>query len=92
MRMDQPFILGFCQNVIFDMLFTIMFFIFSEKNKFLNLLSLVNHFVYLRFKYRSPILLLFQNRTLISKLGPYPEGIFHQIWDPSIALSCSILL
>ena len=34
------------------------------------------------------LLLLFQNKTLISKLEPYPKGIFHQIWDPSIALSC----
>ena len=26
MRMDHPFILGFCQNVSFDMVFTIIFF------------------------------------------------------------------
>ena len=30
MRMDHPFILGFCQNVNFDMVFTIIFSLFRE--------------------------------------------------------------
>ena len=30
MRMDHPFILGFCQNVTFDMVFTIIFLFFRE--------------------------------------------------------------
>ena len=34
MRMDHPFILGFCQNLIFDMVFTIFFRCFRK-----NLLS-----------------------------------------------------
>ena len=34
MRMDHPFILGFCQNVTFDMVFTIIFSLFGQ-----NLLS-----------------------------------------------------
>ena len=34
MRMDHPFILGFCQNVIFDMVFTMIFSLFGQ-----NLLS-----------------------------------------------------
>ena len=31
MRMDHPFILGFCQNVTFDMVFTICFPLFGKK-------------------------------------------------------------
>ena len=31
MRMDQPFILGFCQNVSFDSVFTIIFSLFGQK-------------------------------------------------------------
>ena len=30
MHMDHPFILGFCQNVTFDMVFTIMFSLFGK--------------------------------------------------------------
>ncbi len=30
MRMDHPFILGFCQNVTFDMVFTIIFSLFGQ--------------------------------------------------------------
>ena len=30
MRMDQPFILGFCQNLTFDMVFTIIFSFFRK--------------------------------------------------------------
>ena len=30
MRMDHPFILGFCQNVTFDMVFTIIFLFFGQ--------------------------------------------------------------
>ena len=36
MHMDHPFILGFCQNVTFDMVFTIIFQFFSENPTFLN--------------------------------------------------------
>ena len=30
MRMDHPFILGFCQNVTFDIVFTIIFALFGQ--------------------------------------------------------------
>ena len=30
MRMDHPFILGFCQNVTFDLVFTIIFSLFGQ--------------------------------------------------------------
>ena len=30
MRMDHPFILGFCQNVTFDIVFTIIFSLFGQ--------------------------------------------------------------
>ena len=30
MRMDHPFILGFCQNVTFDMVFTLIFSLFRK--------------------------------------------------------------
>ena len=36
MRMDHPFILGFCQDVSFYIVFTITFQFFSEKPTFLN--------------------------------------------------------
>ena len=76
MRMDHPFILGFCQNLTFDMVFTIIFHVFGEKTKFLNYC----HIIILCIsdsKMADPILLLllFQNRTLISKLEPYLKGI-----------------
>ena len=57
MRMDHPFILGFCQNVTFDIVFTIIFHFFG-KSHFLELLSYFNHFVYLRFKYRRPHIII----------------------------------
>ena len=67
MRMDHPFILGFCQNVTF-IWYLLSFFHFLVKTHFLKLLSYFNDFVYLRFKYRRPpdyyyfrIELLFQN-------------------------------
>ena len=36
MRMDHPFILGFCQNVTFYIAFNIMFPFFSENPTYLN--------------------------------------------------------
>ena len=43
MRMDHPFILGFCQNLIFHTVFTIIFSIFWAKPTFFNycLISIV---------------------------------------------------
>ena len=35
-RMDHPFILGFCQNLTFDIVFTICFPLFSENPTFSN--------------------------------------------------------
>ena len=68
MRMDHPFILDFCQNLTFDIVFTRIFYFFG-KTHFLKLLSYFHNFVYLRFKNGRPhIIILFQNRTLISKL------------------------
>ena len=58
MRTDHPFILGFCQNVNIDMVFTIIFSFVSEKTHFLKLLSYFNHFVCLRFKYRRPHIII----------------------------------
>ena len=57
MRMDHPFILGFCQNVTFDMVFMIVF-IFWEKNNFIKFLSYFNHFVYIRFKNGRPQIII----------------------------------
>ena len=65
---------------------------FPEKSTFLNYCQILIILCISDSKMGDPRLLLFQNGTLISKLEPYPKGIFHQIWDPSIALSCSILL
>ena len=74
MRMDHPFILGVCQHFSFYIVFVIFFHV-PGNTHFLNLLSYFYSFVYLRFKYGTPRLLLFQNRTLISNLEPYPKGI-----------------
>ena len=57
MRMDHPFILGFCQNVTFDMVFTIMFYFFVTTH-FRKLVSQFNSFVYLRFKYGRPQIII----------------------------------
>ena len=96
MRMDHPFILG-SVNISVCILYLQSVFISFEKPKkhFLKLLSYFNHFVYLRFKMGDPILLLllFQNRTLISKLEPYPKGCSAPTFPMSTdTLSCSIIL
>ena len=67
MRMDHPFILGFCKNVTFDIVSTIIF-PFFRKTHFLKLLSYFNHLCISDSNIGDPILLLFQNRILISKL------------------------
>ena len=54
MRMDHPFMLDFCT---FNIVFTIIFHFFG-KFHFLKLLSYFNHFVYLRFKYRRPHIII----------------------------------
>ena len=68
MRMDHPFILGFCQNLTFDMVFTIIFPFWGEKPTFLNYCHILIILCISDSKMGDPILLLFQNRTLISKL------------------------
>ena len=75
MRMDHPFILGFCQNVTFGVVFTIIFPFFSEKPTFLNYCHILIILCISDSNMGDPILLLFQSRTLISKLEPYPKGI-----------------
>ena len=80
MRMDHPFILGFCQNLIFDMVSSIIWSLFRQK-PFLKLVSYFNSFVYLRFKYGIPpnsylkIEFSFQNRTLTTN----PPLIYHSL-------------
>ena len=68
MRMDHPFIVGFCQNVTFDMVFTIMSVFVSEKPTFLNYSHILIILCISDSEMGDPRLLLFQNRTLISKL------------------------
>ena len=76
MRMDHPFILGFCQNLIFYVVFTIIL-NFLGKTHFLQLLSYFNSFVYLRLKYGGTpcsyfkVEFLFQTKNLIPKVCPY---------------------
>ena len=85
--MDHPFILGFCQTFVFDTVFPICFSVF-RKNTFLNYCHILIILCISDSKMGDPRLLLFQNRTLISKLEPYPKGIsvngiFHGISRPS---------
>ena len=70
MRMDHPFILGFCQNVTFDKGIYNHVVIFSEKPTFLNYCHILIILCISDSKIGDPILSLFQNRTLISKLEP----------------------
>ena len=74
MRMDHPFILGFCQKVTFDIAFTRICHLFGKIN-FLKLLSYFNHFVYLRFKNgRSQIIIISKQNSyflIIFSLFPY---------------------
>ena len=74
MRMDHPPILGFCQNLTFDIVFTIVSH-FLVKTHFLNYCHILIILCISDSKMGDPKLLLFQNRTLISKLEPYPKGI-----------------
>ena len=70
MRMDHPFILGFSQHVTFDMVSTIIFSL-VRKTTFLNYCDILIILCISDSKMGDPILLLlllFQNRTLISKL------------------------
>ena len=89
MRMDHPLILGFCQNVTFDIVFTIIFLLVWSKPTFLNYCHSLIILCISDSKMGDPILLvLFQNRTIISKLKPCPQGIsvngiFHGISRPS---------
>ena len=77
MRMDHPFILGFCQKLTFDMVFTIFVPFVVGKPTFLNYCHILIILCISDSKMGDPrlLLLLFQNRTLISKLEPYPKGI-----------------
>ena len=65
MRMDHPFILDFCQNLTFCVVATIIF-NFLGKTHFLQVLSYFNSFVYLRFKYGRPHIII-----IISKWNSY---------------------
>ena len=58
MRMDHPFILGFCQNIIFDMVFSIILSHFFGITYFLKLLAYFIQFVYLRFKNGRPHIII----------------------------------
>ena len=73
MRMDHPFILGVCQNVTFDIVCTMQFHVFpGGREHFLKLVSYLNSFMYLRFKYGRPqiiiiIIIIIQNKIHISE-------------------------
>ena len=81
MRMDHPFILGFSQNVTFDIVFTIIFSLVREKTTFLNYCHLLIILCISDSNMGNPRLLLFQNRTPISKFEPYPKGISISIYS-----------
>ena len=68
MRMDHPFILGCCQNLTFDMVFTIIFHLFVGKTNFLKLLSYFNHFMYLRFKNGRPQIIISSEQNSYLKI------------------------
>ena len=63
MRMDHPFILGFCQNMIFEIVFTI-FSIFSGKPTFLDYCNILIIVCISDSNMGDPRLLLFQNRIM----------------------------
>ena len=96
MRIDHPFILDFCQNVTFYIVFTMIFHFFGKFN-FLKLLSFVYHFVYLRFKNGRPHIIIiiisktksyFKIRTLpqrYDKRSPGGRGAY-PLYPPSIPL------
>ena len=67
MRMDHPFILGFCQTVTFYIVFTIILSLVQEKSTFLNDSHILIILCISDSNIGDPILLLFQNLTLISK-------------------------
>ena len=67
MRMDHPFILVFCQNLTFYIVFTIIFSFFRKTN-FLQLLSYFNHFVYLRFKNGRPQIIIISEQNSYFKI------------------------
>ena len=69
MRMDHPFILGFCQNVFFYISYLPYICVnVWGKTHFLKLVSYFNSFVYLRFKYRRPQIIMI---IIISKQNSY---------------------
>ena len=57
MRMDHPFILGFCQNVILYIVFTRFVQLLGKQTTFFNELYF-NSFVYPRFKYGRPHIII----------------------------------
>ena len=78
MRMDHPFILGFCQNVTFPYCIYHDFSKISGKPTFLNYCHILIILCISDSNIGDPrlsLLLLFQNRTFTSKLEPYPKGI-----------------
>ena len=67
MRMDHPFILGFCHLSLL-ILYLLSFFHFLVKTHFPELLSYFNSFVYLRFKYGNPQIIIISKYNFHFKL------------------------
>ena len=63
-RMDHPFILGFCQHVTFYIVFATICSVF-QKNDFLKLLLYSNSFCISDSNIADPRLLLFQNGLIL---------------------------
>ena len=76
MRMDHPFILGFYQNVTLYTLFTIIVSLVLSKPTCLNYCHILIVLCISDSNIGDPIFLLFKNRTLISKLEPYPKNLY----------------
>ena len=75
MRIDHPFILVFWKRVTFYIIFIMCFQCLGETTTFLNYCQILIILCISDSNIGDPISLLFQNRTLISKLEPYPKGI-----------------
>ena len=70
--------ISFCQNVTFGIVFTIIRSLFGEKTTFLNDCHILVISCISGSKVGDPkllLLVLFQDRTLISKVESYPKGI-----------------
>ena len=90
MRMDHPFILGFCQNITFYIVFIMISHLFRKNKTFLNYCHILLILYISDSKMGDPRLLLFQNRTLVSKLELYPKGISIHILSVALYVGCTI--